>query len=155
MDYFVTGASGFIGRFLVARLLERRGTIHVLVRRDSQKKFDAIAKKMGWDMRRIVVVHGDMTQPACGLSAAQRRALKGKVRHFFHLAAIYDLEASAASQRAANIDGTRHALDLAAAIETGCFHHTSSIAATRRRSSMRSPRRWAGTCVASWWSTAT
>src|SRR3546814_18149132 len=49
MSYFVTGATGFIGRFLVANLLKRKGTIHVLVRKDSQKKFDAIAKKMGWD----------------------------------------------------------------------------------------------------------
>jgi NAD(P)-dependent dehydrogenase (short-subunit alcohol dehydrogenase family) len=129
MSYFVTGATGFIGRFLVANLLKRKGPIHVLLRADSQKKFDAIAKKMGWDMKRIVVVHGDMTAAKCGLSAAQIRALKGKVKHFFHLAAIYDLQASAESQRAANIDGTQNALDLAAAIEAGCFHHTSSIAA--------------------------
>ena len=51
------------------------------------------------------------------------------MRHFFHLAAIYDLTASAQAQREANIDGTRNALDLAAAIKAGCFHHTSSIAA--------------------------
>lgn len=80
-------------------------------------------------MKRIHVVQGDMTAPRCGLTAAQVRALKGKVKHLFHLAAIYDMSASAASQRAANIDGTQHALDLAAAIEVGCFHHTSSIAA--------------------------
>src|SRR5688500_11797104 len=129
MSYFVTGATGFIGRFLVANLLKRKGPVHVLLRADSQKKFDAIAKKMGWDMKRIVVVHGDMTAAKCGLSAAQIRTLKGKVKHFFHLAAIYDLQASAESQRAANIDGTQNALDLAVAIEAGCFHHTSSIAA--------------------------
>ncbi len=129
MSYFVTGATGFIGRFLIGNLLKRKGTIHVLVRPDSQKKFDAIAKKMGWDLKRIVVVPGDMTAAKCGVSAAQVRALKGKIRHFFHLAAIYDMEASAESQHAANVDGTQHALDLAAAIEAGCFHHTSSIAA--------------------------
>ncbi|MGO4260489.1 SDR family oxidoreductase [Lysobacter sp. TAB13] len=129
MSYFVTGATGFIGRFLVSNLLKRKGTIHVLVRKDSQKKFDATAKKMGWDLKRVIPVAGDMTQPKCGLTAAQLRALNGKIKHFFHLAAIYDLTASAQAQRAANIDGTQHALDLAAAIAAGCFHHTSSIAA--------------------------
>src|SRR3546814_11394964 len=39
------------------------------------------------------------------------------------------MEASAESQRVANVDGTQNALDLAAAIEAGCFHHASSIAA--------------------------
>ncbi|HJR75084.1 MAG TPA: SDR family oxidoreductase [Luteimonas sp.] len=129
MSYFVTGATGFLGRYLVGNLLKRKGPIHVLVRKDSQKKLETVAKKMGWDMKRIVVVHGDMTAPKCGLTAAQVKGLNGKVKHFFHLAAIYDLEANAESQRAANVDGTQHALDLAAAIGAGCFHHTSSIAA--------------------------
>lgn len=129
MSYFVTGATGFIGRHLVSRLLERDGTIHVLIRKDSQKKFEAIARKSGWDIKRIVVVHGDMAEPRCGVTPAQVRRLAGKVKHFFHLAAVYDLTASAESQRVANIDGTRHALDLAAAVKAPLFHHTSSIAA--------------------------
>lgn len=129
MSYFVTGATGFIGRYLVSKLLEREGTVYVLVRPDSQKKFDAVAKKSGWDAKRISVIAGDMSQPRCGLTPAQVRRLSGKVKHFFHLAAIYDLTASAESQRIANIDGTQHALDLAAALKVGVFHHTSSIAA--------------------------
>lgn len=129
MSYFVTGATGFIGRYLVSNLLKRRGSVHVLVRKGSEKKLDAIAAKMGWDRKRIVPVPGDLSKPKLGLSAAQVKALSGKVQHFFHLAAIYDLSADAASQQVANIDGTRNAIELAAAIKAGCFHHTSSIAA--------------------------
>ncbi|PRH83121.1 SDR family oxidoreductase [Arenimonas caeni] len=129
MSYFVTGATGFIGRFLVSNLLKRKGTIHVLVRKGSEKKLDAIAASMGWDRKRIDVVTGDLSKPKLGVSPAKIRALQGKVKHFFHLAAIYDLSADAASQQVANIDGTRHALELAAATKAGCFHHTSSIAA--------------------------
>lgn len=129
MSYFVTGATGFIGRHLVSLLLRRKGAIHVLVRKESLKKLDATGRRMGWDMKRIVPVTGDMTAPRCGLAAAQVKALQGKVKHFFHLAAIYDLQASADSQREANVEGTRHALDLAAALGAGCFHHASSIAA--------------------------
>src|SRR5688500_4683693 len=129
MSYFVTGATGFIGRHLVSRLLARKEPVHVLVRKDSLKKLEAIGKRMGWDMKRVLPVVGDMTAAKCGVGAAQVRALKGKVKHFFNLAAIYDLAASAESQRVANIDGPQHALDLAVAIEAGAFHHASSIAA--------------------------
>ena len=40
MSYFVTGATGFIGRHLVERLLERDGDIHVLVREGSREKLE-------------------------------------------------------------------------------------------------------------------
>src|SRR3546814_17542515 len=73
-----------------------------------------------------------MAAARCGLTAAQVRGLKGKVKHFFHLAEIYDLDAKAEAQRVANVDGTQNALDLAAAIEAGCFHHASSLAAGGR-----------------------
>ena len=84
---------------------------------------------MGWDRKRISVVNGDLSKPKLGLTPTQVKALTGKVQHFFHLAAIYDLAADAESQKVANVEGTRHALELAAAIKAGCFHHTSSIAA--------------------------
>jgi NAD(P)-dependent dehydrogenase (short-subunit alcohol dehydrogenase family) len=129
MAYFVTGGTGFIGRFLIDNLLKRKGTIHVLVRKESLKKFEALAEQRGWDRKRVLPVAGDMAAHNCGLSAAQLRALSGKVTHFFHLAAVYDLTASAEVMRVANVDGTQHALDLAAALKAGCFHHVSSIAA--------------------------
>ncbi len=57
------------------------------------------------------------------------KKLKGRIGHIFHLAAIYDLTASAEAQQIPNIDGTRHAVQFAEAVQAGCFHQVSSIAA--------------------------
>lgn len=129
MTYFVTGATGFLGRFLIGNLLKRKGSIHVLVRRSSKDKFEALQARYPEAGDRLVPVYGDLTKAKLGLSAQAQTQLKGKIKHFFHLAAIYDLAASAESQQAANIDGTRNAVQLSDAIGAGCFHHVSSIAA--------------------------
>lgn len=130
MTYFVTGATGFIGANLVATLLAKRtGTVYVLVREGSQAKLDAQKLKWGKEADRIVAVVGDLSKPKLGVSDTDLADLKGKIKHMFHLAAIYDLKASAESQQVANIDGTRHALQFAEAVGAGIFHHTSSIAA--------------------------
>ncbi|HBQ41478.1 MAG TPA: short chain dehydrogenase, partial [Halieaceae bacterium] len=74
-------------------------------------------------------VEGDLSEPRLGVKAAWIRQHAGKIDHFFHLAAIYDMQASAESQRKSNVEGTRQALVLAKALKTGCFHQVSSIAA--------------------------
>ncbi len=129
MSYFVTGGTGFIGRFLIDRLLAREGTVYVLVRKGSVKKLDAMRERWGDEQKRVVAVVGDLARPKLGVAAAELAKLKGKVKHLFHLAAVYDLSADAASQQEANIDGTRHAVEFAEAVDAGCFHHVSSIAA--------------------------
>ncbi|MEO7325265.1 MAG: SDR family oxidoreductase [Dokdonella sp.] len=128
MTYFVTGATGFIGRHLLQRLLERKGTIHCLVRKESLAKFKALREELGADEKRMVAIVGDLAKPNLGVTPAGARELGGKIKHFFHLAAVYDLAADIESQATANVDGTRHALQLAQALKTGCFHHISSIA---------------------------
>jgi NAD(P)-dependent dehydrogenase (short-subunit alcohol dehydrogenase family) len=131
MTYFVTGATGFIGRFLVQALLQRgKGTVYVLVRPKSIGKLDELRQFWGKDStRRVVPIKGDLGQPKLGIGKADLTRLKGKVRHFYHLGAVYDLEASADEMHQANIVGTEGALAVAAAINAGCFHHVSSIAA--------------------------
>jgi len=129
MSYFVTGGTGFIGRFLIDKLIARGGTIHVLVRKNSVRKLDALRPRWGADAKRVVAVVGDLAKPKLGSAPADLAKLKGKVDHVFHLAAVYDLSADAASQEKANIDGTRNAVQFAEAAQAGCFHLTSSIAA--------------------------
>lgn len=47
MNYFLTGGTGFIGRFLVEKLLARGGKVHVLVREESLDKFDNLRERWG------------------------------------------------------------------------------------------------------------
>jgi NAD(P)-dependent dehydrogenase (short-subunit alcohol dehydrogenase family) len=133
MTYFVTGATGFIGRRLVERLLERKGKIHVLVREDSQGRLDELIEH--WETvceatvsRRIHPVLGDLRMPLLGLEEERITELEGTVEHFFHLAAVYDMTAPVELDMAVNVGGTNHALELAGAIRAERFHHVSSIA---------------------------
>jgi NAD(P)-dependent dehydrogenase (short-subunit alcohol dehydrogenase family) len=128
MSYFVTGGTGFIGRNLIEQLLEREGTIYVLVREGSRGRLEELRSRWGADEGRIVPVIGDLSQQKLGCEG-QIPELKGKIDHFFHLAAIYDMTADAESQRVANVEGTRQAVKLAEALEAKRFHMVSSIAA--------------------------
>lgn len=129
MAYFITGGTGFIGRFFIDNLKQREGDIYVLTRKGSEKKFENLQERMGDQADRLIPVNGDLRQPLLGLDEATVADIKGNVRHFCHFAAIYDLKASAESQIATNIEGTRNAVQLAEALDAGCFQHVSSIAA--------------------------
>jgi thioester reductase-like protein len=129
MAYFVTGATGFIGRFLVKNLMKRGQPIYVLVRKGSVKKLDELREEWGATDKEVIAVVGDLGKKNLGVAEADLKKLKGKVEHMFHLAAIYDIKASAESQQEANVEGTRHAVQFAQAAAVGCLHHVSSIAA--------------------------
>ncbi|MEM1113934.1 MAG: SDR family oxidoreductase [Pseudomonadota bacterium] len=129
MAYFITGGTGFIGRNFIARLMAREGDIYVLTRPESMAKFEQLKYWLGAGGERLVPVEGDLVQPLLGLSEGARKKLRGKIQHFCHFAAVYDIAASEDAQRGANIDGTRNAIQLAKELEAGCFQHVSSIAA--------------------------
>ena len=116
----VTGGTGFIGRHLLAELVKRRGVeVLALVRPQSRSKLAGFGRK-------VVAVEGDLTRKHLGLSAADRRRLAGA--EIFHLAAVYDLEASEKANQAANVDGTHHVVELANLVKAARLHHVSSIA---------------------------
>ena len=116
MAYFVTGATGFIGRFLVTELLDHReGEIFVLVRAGSRHRMEALIRRWGTD--RVTPVVGDLSQDGLGVDPAWVAEHRGSVEHFFHLAAIYDMTADDATNETMNVGGTRHAVQLAEALE--------------------------------------
>jgi len=130
MQYFVTGATGFIGKRLVKTLLARRGAVvYYLLRPESEGKVPELLAYWGVTKARAIPVLGDLTSKKLGASADDVKKLKGKIDHLYHLAAVYDLSADEESQVKVNIDGTRSAIEFAKAIDAKHFHHVSSIAA--------------------------
>jgi NAD(P)-dependent dehydrogenase (short-subunit alcohol dehydrogenase family) len=130
MQYFVTGATGFIGKRLVKALLARRGaTVYFLLRRESEAKVPELLSYWGVNKSRAIPVFGDLTAKKLGVSGEDIKALKGSIDMLYHLAAVYDLSADEESQVQVNVEGTRNAVEFAKAIDAGHFHHVSSIAA--------------------------
>src|SRR3954464_4073452 len=121
MNYFVTGATGFIGRHLVEELLKRAGTIYALVREGSRGRLEELGDKLGAGDRLVPVV-GDLGKEGLGVEGFNE-----KVDHFFHLAAIYDMAADEEEMMEANVEGTRHVVEFVNAHDVGRFHPTSSI----------------------------
>jgi thioester reductase-like protein/short-subunit dehydrogenase involved in D-alanine esterification of teichoic acids len=125
MRYVVTGGTGFIGRRVVSRLLDARpdAEVWVLVRRPSLGRFERLADQWGERTKPLV---GDLTEADLGLTQ-QAVAELGEVQHVVHCAAIYDITAAEAEQRAANVEGTRAVIELARRLDA-TLHHVSSIA---------------------------
>jgi NAD(P)-dependent dehydrogenase (short-subunit alcohol dehydrogenase family) len=130
LSYFVTGATGFIGRHLVQELLRNReGEVFALVREGSQERLAQLAED--WEGgERVTPVVGDLTQERLGVEQSWIDEHRGDIEHFFHLAAVYDMTAEDEENERANVTGTRNAVALANALEAGILHHASSVAVT-------------------------
>ncbi|MDA3922431.1 MAG: SDR family oxidoreductase [Salinisphaera sp.] len=133
MNYLVTGATGFLGRFLVERLLARKNaTVYALMRRASKDRFEALRARLGADDQHLVPVWGDITRTEV-IDAEALGHLAGRIDHVFHLAAVYDMGMSDAQADRVNNQGTANIVALAAALanQSGSkprFHHVSSVA---------------------------
>jgi thioester reductase-like protein len=111
MKYFVTGATGFIGRFVVERLLKRReAQVYVLIRESSADKFEALKARFPDAAGRLHAVWGDITTP--GLLSGENKGANGSgFDHVFHLAAVYDLNMDDETADRVNNEGTRNVVN--------------------------------------------
>lgn len=115
MKAFVTGGTGFIGRAVVRKLIERGYDVSALVRSEGGA---AMLRAMG-----ATVVPGDIMD---------RESMRADMRDsdvVFHIAAVYQFTPEAlARAEAVNVGGTRNVLELAVELGVPRIIYTSTVA---------------------------
>lgn len=133
----VTGATGFLGAYLVDRLLRQTtAQIYCLVRcaHDGEalhKLEKALRKHQLWDpalRHRIVPVRGDLTRVRFGLEPVVFDALAGQIDAIYHSGAHISYVQPYSTHKRPNVFGTREVLRFACTGPVKPVHHISSIA---------------------------
>lgn len=134
---FLSGATGFLGVYLLAELLKATGaTIYCLVRADDEESAKArlqqqLSRYQLWDetsQERIIAVPGDLSLPDFGLSKSRFAQLAEVVDVIYHNGAQVNASYSYARLKASNVQGTETILRLAAMTHTKPLHFVSTLA---------------------------
>lgn len=138
-DILLTGATGFLGPFLVHSLLGRTSyTLHALVRAtDAAHGLDRIiaslhrARLWSPDLEaevraRVRVICGDLAEPNLGIGEAAFRRLAGSVDAIVHNGALVNYVRTYDALRGPNVLGTHELLRLAMTAHRKTFHLVSS-----------------------------
>ncbi|MER6416191.1 thioester reductase domain-containing protein, partial [Streptomyces humidus] len=134
-EVFLTGATGFVGAFLLRDLMRSTGaTVHCLVRgADAAGALDRLRANLTWygiwddiDRDRLSVLTGDLAEPRFGLAADVYDRLAREVDVVYHAGATVNWLHPYPSLKAANVTGTEEALRLAALHRTVPLHYVSS-----------------------------
>jgi thioester reductase-like protein len=107
---FLTGATGFVGREILSRFLERDDRrVFTLVRAEND---DAAAGRLPRH-ERLTAVAGDIEQDRLGLSEGMAERMRGEVTTVVHCAASVSFDLSLEESRRVNVEGTRRVLEFA------------------------------------------
>lgn len=133
---FLTGATGFLGAFLLHELLQHtQADIHCLVRsatamEGKRRILDNLAAYLPGnvhDSSRILPVAGDLTQPLLGLARSQFDELAGQVEVIYHDAALVNWIYPYSRLKPTNVLGTQEILRLAGRVKVKPLHYVSSL----------------------------
>ncbi|MGI0115794.1 amino acid adenylation domain-containing protein [Zooshikella sp. RANM57] len=132
----LTGATGYLGAFLLEQLLLRtQADIYCLVRAKSENQaFTRIRQVMVqyliWDERyehRIKPLVGDLGLPRLGLNETQWETLAETLQAIYHNGALVNFVYPYSALRAPNVQGTQEVLRLACTKQLKAVHYVSTI----------------------------
>jgi len=132
----LTGATGFLGAFLLHELLQQtQAEVFCLVRSPSaeegkQRIRDNLELYSLLDARldsRIIAVPGDLSQRLFGLSEKDFHGLASKVDVIYHNGGAVDYVSPYYRLKAVNVMGTQEVLRLASRVQVKPIHFTSTI----------------------------
>ena len=125
-EVFFTGATGFLGRVILRRLLDATPwTLHCLVRADSPEEG---LRRLGPPHPRLRAVCGDLTKPGLGMDARDRARIADSTESVIHNGALVNFVFPYRAMRAANVLGTAEVIALAALGRSKHLHHVSTVA---------------------------
>ena len=119
---FLTGATGFLGMEVLARLLEKgdRDVICLVRASDSaaaQERLEDVMAKLWRDpspyLGRARAIAGDVTAPGLGMDKAERAAAAEEVCAVMHCAASISFDLPLDEARQINVEGTREIIGFA------------------------------------------
>lgn len=112
---FLTGGSGFIGRWTVVELTRLRRKVGLLMRTNNaqvREEYLNWINRHGGNAELIQIVEGDLAKPGLGLSAENKATIL-TAQDFYHLGALMDFGLTQEKARLVNVAGTQQMLDLA------------------------------------------
>lgn len=133
---FMTGATGFLGRYLVRDLMQQGRTVAVLSRASkdetAQQRLDVLLEEMGVagdsSLPQPVCLEGSLDQPKLGLTEESLTWVRENCTEILHNAAslTFDTDVRTNEPKRTNLEGTQNLIDLAAATGISTFHDVST-----------------------------
>ena len=149
---FLLGGTGFVGKVLLAMILDRFPELrHLFVQVRPKKNISgeqrfysevlqspplrSIVERLGGETvlrKKVQVVEGDLDQPLCGISADQLGKLKGSVDVVVNLAGVVDFDPPVNESFETNVYGAQHLIELVKLIDAKLVHVSTSYVAGKK-----------------------
>jgi long-chain acyl-CoA synthetase len=149
---FLLGGTGFVGKVLLAMVLDRFPELkHLIVQVRRKKNVTAeqrffsdvlqspplkpVVERLGGESalrQKVEVVEGDLDQPLCGIPADQIERLKGKVDVVVNLAGVVDFDPPVNESVEPNVYGTQHLIELVKQLDAKLVHVSTAYVAGKK-----------------------